>query len=148
MFTLCIFVPLTFHSWSLIYDNFAWFFKYNLLELLCTILFFCSGGSQAQQLVTTSMGYYGNGCSQVQWIHASFKDVIKVFLDSSRIPIVQLVEGLPISDNPLCEIDGVSIGPEYCKVFVLKRKVECSFGNTSRGQRKVGEAVGRYVVWR
>ncbi|KAL7204422.1 hypothetical protein ACSBR2_017486 [Camellia fascicularis] len=54
-------------------------------------------------------------------------DVIKVFLDSLRIPVVQLVEGLLIIDDSLCEIDGVLISPEYCKVFVLKAKSRMLF---------------------
>ncbi|CAL5352766.1 unnamed protein product [Camellia sinensis] len=84
-----------------------------------------------------------------QSIFSSLKDVITVSLDSSRIPIVQLAEGLLISYDPLCEIDGVPIGPEYCKVFVLKvKKPNTLLETTSRGLRTVGETVGRYIVWR
>ncbi|CAL5442847.1 unnamed protein product [Camellia sinensis] len=77
------------------------------------------------------------------------EDVIKVSLESSVIPRVQLAEGLLISVDPLCEIDGVSIGPEFCKVFVLKaNKPNAVLETTSRCLRIVGEAVGRYIVWR
>ncbi|KAL7227329.1 hypothetical protein ACSBR1_022217 [Camellia fascicularis] len=78
----------------------------------------------------------------------ALQDVIKVSLESSVIPRVQLAEGLLISVDPLCEIDGVPIGPEYCKVFVLKaNKPNAVLETTSRCLRTVGEAVGRYIVW-
>ncbi|CAL5364194.1 unnamed protein product [Camellia sinensis] len=58
-------------------------------------------------------------------------------------------EGLLIGDNPLCEIDGVPIGPKYCKIFVLKVKnPNAPLETPSRGLRTVGESVGRYIVWR
>ncbi|XP_028080847.1 uncharacterized protein LOC114282388 [Camellia sinensis] len=77
------------------------------------------------------------------------EDVIKVSLESSVIPRVQLAEGLLISVDLLCEIDGVPIGPEYCKVFVLKTtKPNVVLETTSRCLRTVGETMGRYIVWR
>ena len=60
-----------------------------------------------------------------------------------------MAEGLLISVDPLCEIHEVPIGPGFCKVFVLKaNKPHADLETTSRCLRTVGEAVGRYIVWR
>ncbi|KAL7168563.1 hypothetical protein ACSBR2_038908 [Camellia fascicularis] len=82
-------------------------------------------------------------------LYDNVQDVIKVSLESSVIPRVQLAEGLLISVDSLCEIDGVPIGPGFCKVVVLKaKKPNAILETTSRSLRTVGEAVGRYIVWR
>ncbi|CAL5431607.1 unnamed protein product [Camellia sinensis] len=51
-------------------------------------------------------------------------------------------------EDPLCEIDGVPIGTEYCKVFVSKvKKLNAGLETTFRGLRTGGEPIGRYVMW-
>ena len=70
-------------------------------------------------------------------------------MESAVIPRGQLGEGRLISIDPLWEIDGVPIGPGFCKAFVLKaNKPNAVLETTSRCLRTVGEAVGRYIVWR
>ncbi|KAL7189886.1 hypothetical protein ACSBR1_039510 [Camellia fascicularis] len=82
-------------------------------------------------------------------LYDNVQDVIKVSLESSVIPRVQLAEGLLISVDSLCEIDGVPIGPGFCKVVVLKaKKPNAILETTSQSLRTVGEAVRRYIVWR
>ncbi|KAL7261241.1 hypothetical protein ACSBR1_006813 [Camellia fascicularis] len=86
-------------------------------------------------------------CAAERATQVALQDVIKVSLESSVIPRVQLAEGLLISVDPLCEIDGVPIGPEYCTVFVLKaNKPNAVLETTSQCLRTVGEAMGRYIV--
>ncbi|KAL7168560.1 hypothetical protein ACSBR2_038905 [Camellia fascicularis] len=82
-------------------------------------------------------------------LYDNVQDVIKVSLESSVIPRVQLAEGLLISVDSLCEIDGVPIGPGFCKVVVLKaKKPNAILETTSQSLITVGEAVRRYIVWR
>ncbi|CAL5323563.1 unnamed protein product [Camellia sinensis] len=88
-----------------------------------------------------------DGLCDLKWLSFSGdvneKDVFK------RVWLGPLKDGLLISVDSLCEIDGVLIGLEFCKVFVLKaNKPNVVLETTFRCLRTVGEAVGRYIVWR
>ena len=61
----------------------------------------------------------------------------------------KLAKGILVSDDPLSELDGVFIGPNYWKVYVLKanKPVAC-LEKTRQGVCTIGEAVGRNIAWR
>ena len=68
---------------------------------------------------------------------------------SFSIPNEELAKGLLVSDDPLAELDGVLLGPNYWKVYVLKaNKPAARLEKTRQGVCTIGEAVGRNIAWR